>query len=157
MNDYDQKLHLLPALTYIAMNCKDHSFTRLIFALAQLGFVVFFFSQQLYSYSSPSADDDEGTCSDDVVEEAECEAPSVFTTTVFDKLWWLWTPMEVVTQICFCYFVFKHWKNRELKFANGGLTPEYVEPAPRPNLSNSRDDESQLIDGPRRFNKDIEL
>ena len=44
-----------------------------------------------------------------------------------------------------------------MKFASGGLTPEYVEPAPVPTLNESKDDESMLIDGPKRFKKDIEL
>ena len=77
--------------------------------------------------------------------------------TIFDKLWWVWLPIEIAVQIYFCFIVFKHWKNSSLKFSNGGLTPEYVEPAPRPTLSESRDDESMLIDGPRHFTKDIEL
>ena len=79
------------------------------------------------------------------------------SVTFFDTLWWLWLIIEIAIQVYFCFVVFTYWKNSSLKFSEGGLTPEYVEPTPAPSLQETRDDESQLIDGPRRFTKDIEM
>ena len=43
-DEYYLKVHLVPGLAYIAMNCKDHALTRLLFFLAQVGFCCYFYS-----------------------------------------------------------------------------------------------------------------
>ena len=99
-------MHMLPGLAYIAMNCKDHSLTRLVFFLTQLGFFAYTFTRQLFEYfGQASTTSDNKTCSDDQPEIDECAAPTV-SSTVFDKLWWLWLPLDTAMQVCFCIVVF---------------------------------------------------
>ena len=50
---FKERVHVIPGLIYIAMNCKDHSFTRLLFFLTQFGFVAVCYSYTAYVMFKP--------------------------------------------------------------------------------------------------------